>query len=259
MDNPLTSDDSGHPAGKLLVSRASADIWVVPIRPRRELVDELKPTLSPDEIARALRFRAEDHRDFFIVGRAILRELLSCYMPDSPESLVFRYGSKGKPYLRDHPSLQFNLAHSGGRAVYAVGGDELGVDIELIKPLTDWRKISVRFFSAREVEELERLDPARQVSGFFSCWTRKEAYVKATGEGLATPLGRFYAGAQPSQQDGAIDEEDRPLEWYFKTLDLGDEHAGAIVTRFNQCRIQLFTFSRIEECLRSIREKNLQA
>jgi 4'-phosphopantetheinyl transferase len=237
---------------------ATADVWVVPIRASRELVDELKQTLSSDELERALRFRAGEHRDLFIAGRAILRTLLSSYAQARPESLGFRYGSKGKPYLRDHPDLQFNLSHSGGLAVYAVGVDELGIDVESIKPSTDWRKISVRFFSPREVEELEKLDASQHLSGFFSCWTRKEAYIKATGEGLSSPLDKFYAGAQPSRAEGPIDEDGKPHQWYFKDLRLGDEHAGAIVTRFEQCPIRFFHFSRSDDCLRFVHDKNRQ-
>ena len=248
MNDPLAGDRSVLSAGRLSVPRASADVWVVPLRANRHLADELQQTLSSDEVERALRFRAEEDRDLFIVARGILRRILSRYVPEPPEKLAFRYGSKGKPYLRDHPDVQFNLAHSGGLAVYGVGGEELGVDIEFVKPLTDWRKISQRFFSAREVEELKRLDPTQQVRGFFSCWARKEAYIKAIGEGIAT-LARFCAGAQPSPGEGAIDEEGKPREWYFKDLNVGDEHAGAIVTRFDQCRIRRFTFSSVEECL----------
>jgi 4'-phosphopantetheinyl transferase len=147
--------------------------------------------------------------------------------------------------------VQFNLAHSGDRAVCAVGGEELGVDIELVKPSTDWRKISRRFFSPREVEELERLDPTQQLRGFFSCWARKEAYIKAIGEGIAT-LAKFCAGAQPSPAEGAIDEEGKPREWYFKDLNVGGEHAGAIVTRLDHCRIRLFSFTSVEDCLQFI-------
>jgi 4'-phosphopantetheinyl transferase len=224
-------------------------VWVLPLRPNRQLVDELRQTLSQDEIERALRFRADDDRDLFIVGRGILRKILSRYVSEPAEKLVFRYGSKGKPYLRDRPEVQFNVAHSAGFAVYGVCGEELGVDVESVKPSTDWRKISERFFSAREVEELERLDRTQQLRGFFSCWARKEAYIKAIGEGIAT-LAKFYAGAQLSPGEGPIDEECKPREWYFKDLKVGPEHASAIVTRFDQCRIRLFAFSSTEECLR---------
>jgi len=255
VNNPPTTDKSSLSAGELSVPQASADVWVLPIRANRELVGQLQQTLSSDEIARALHFRADDDRDLFIVGRGILRKILSRYASEPAQKLVFRYGLKGKPYLRDHSYLQFNLGHSGGLAVYAISGKELGVDIELVKPSTDWRKISKRFFSPREVEELERLDPTQQLRGFFSCWARKEAYIKAIGQGIAT-LAKFSAGAQPSPGEGPIDEEGKPRKWYFKDLKVGDEHACAIVTQFDQCRIRLFRFSRAEDCLRFINEEN---
>jgi 4'-phosphopantetheinyl transferase len=248
VNNPPTTNKSRAPAGELSVPRASADVWLVPLRANRHLVDELRQTLSLDEIERALRFRAEEDRHLFIVARGILRKILSRYAYEPAEKLAFRYGSKGKPYLQNRSDLQFNLGHSGGFAAYGVSGEELGVDIELLKPLTDWRKISRRFFSPREVEDLERLDPTQQLRGFFSCWARKEAYIKAIGEGIAT-LAKFCAGAQPSSGEGAIDEEGKPREWYFKDLNVGDEHAGAIVTRFDQCRIRLFSFTSLEDCL----------
>jgi len=249
VNDPLTKDHSDFSARSLSVTRASADVWVLPIRADRQLVDQLQQTLSSDEIARAVRFRAEEDRDLFIVGRGILRKILSRYASEPAEKLVFRYGSKGKPYMRDHSDVQFNLGHSGGFAIYGVGGEELGVDIELIKPSTDWRKISQRFFSPQEFEELKRLDPPQQLRGFFSCWARKEAYIKAIGGGIAT-LAKFCAGAQPSPGEGAIDEEGKPHEWYFNDLNVGDKHAGAIVTRFDQCRIRLFSFTSVEDCLR---------
>jgi 4'-phosphopantetheinyl transferase len=231
------------------LAASCVDIWTAPIQANPGIIDQLKQTLSPDELERALRFHAAEHQGLFATSRGILRAILSCYVSDRPESLVFRYGTNGKPHLLDHPNVHFNLGHSGGRAVYAVAGDDLGVDIELIKPLVDWGKISARFFSAREAEELKGLDPARQIAGFFACWTRKEAYIKATGDGLAAGLGKFYAGVDPLQADGTIEEEGHPRRWYFKDLTIGDQYAGAVVTRFEQCRTRSFNFQQTEDCL----------
>jgi 4'-phosphopantetheinyl transferase len=244
--------DSFLSADEFRLAPNRVDIWTAPIQASREIIDQLKQTLSSDELERALRFHAADHQDLFVAGRGILRAILSCYVSDGPDSLAFRYGTKGKPHLLDHANVRFNLGHSGGRAVYAVAGDDLGVDIELIKPLVDWEKISARFFSAREAEELKGLDPARQIAGFFACWTRKEAYIKATGDGLGAGLGKFYAGVDPLQADGTIEEEGHPRRWYFKDLKLGDQYAGAIVTRFAQCRIHSFNFQQTEDCLRFV-------
>ena len=237
------------------VSPRSADVWTLPIRTEQPILDELGQTLSPDEWERALRFRAEEHRDLFIAGRAILRMLLSCYISERPAQLVFRYGPNGKPHLRDHPGLHFSLAHSGGHAVYAVGTDDLGIDIELVKSTTDWQNISRRFFSSREVDELEKLDPAQQTAGFFACWTRKEAYLKATGEGLRLALNKFYAGAILSRANGVIEEDGKASQWFYKDLRMPEKYAGAIVTRYSECGIRLFEFARTEDCVSFVQGK----
>lgn len=232
-----------------------ADVWSVPIETDSQIIEDLRQNLSSDERARALRFRAVEHQELFVAGRGILRRILSCYARVRPESLVFRYGTKGKPHLQSSSGLQFNLGHSGGRAVYAVAGDDVGVDIELIKPSQDWQKISTRFFSPREAEELTKLDPSQKIAGFFACWTRKEAYIKAIGDGLAIPLSKFCVGADPLRTEGAIDEDGCPQRWYFKDLKLGKQYAGAVVTRFALCRIRFFNFERTEDCIRFIEEK----
>lgn len=235
----------------------SVDIWTVPIRTTEPVVGEMKQSLSSDERERALRFYAEEHRHSFIIGRGILRAILAFYISARPEDLIFNYGSKGKPYLKNHPDVHFNLGHSADRAVYAVAGNELGVDIELIKQVRDWQKISERFFSLRESDELRRLGPDQQMAGFFACWTRKEAYIKATGEGLAAGLNKFSAGANPSRSEGAIetDEAGQSSHWYFKDLRVGDQYAGAVVTQFAKCQIHAFNFEQTDDCIRYLEQR----
>lgn len=251
MNNPTTLDGSFSWLDEFRIAANCVDIWTVPLKTSGAVLEGLKQSLSRDERERALRFYAEKHRDSFAVGRGILRAILGSYISSRPEALIFHYGSKGKPYLKNHSGVQFNLGHSGHRAVYAIASDELGVDIELVKPLTDWEKISERFFSRREVEELKMLDPALQTAGFFACWTRKEAYIKATGEGLAAGLNKFYAGAKPSDSEGVIeieeDQDGRAPQWYFKDLRLGDQYAGAVVTRLSTYHIRTFNFERTED------------
>ncbi len=246
--------ESSCPPGELRTAPNCVDIWSVPIRSASHIIEELRQSLSPDERERALRFYAEEHRNSFVVGRGILRAILASYMPARPEDLVFGYGSKGKPYLKEHPDLHFNLGHSGELAVYAVAGDELGVDVERMKAVEDWEKISKRFFSLRESNELAKLDPAQQMAGFFACWTRKEAYIKATGEGLAAGLNKFSVGVNPSQVDGTIDidEDGQPRRWHYRDLKLGEQYAGAVVTRVAGCGVRNFDFGRAEDCLRFV-------
>lgn len=257
MSDPTVRGDSSGLPGELRTAPNCVDIWTVPIRSAGGIIEELRQSLSSDERKRALRFYAEEHRNSFVVGRGILRAILASYISARPEDLIFGYGSKGKPYLKKHPELHFNLGHSGELAVYAVAGDELGVDVERMKTVEDWQKISKRFFSLRETDELAKLHPAQQMAGFFACWTRKEAYIKATGEGLAAGLDKFSVGVNPSQADGTIDidEDGQPRRWYYRDLKLEDQYAGAVVTHVERCRIRNFNFGRAEDCLRFVAAK----
>lgn len=146
--------------------------------------------LSPDEQARAERFRFQRHRDRFVVAHGLLRDILARYLGTDPKRLHFRYGPQGKPALtRDCGGdfLQFNLSHSQGTALYALAcGREVGVDLERIRP--DWvdDQVAERLFSLQEVAILRRLPQRERQEAFVRCWTRKEARVKACGRGITT-------------------------------------------------------------------------
>ena len=159
---------------------------------RAELDRDVQPfasILSADETLRAERFYFEQHRQRFIVGRGILRNILSRYLAIEPAQLQFEYGSRGKPELSQVFSgakLQFNLSHSQGLALYGFTCDRrIGVDLEYLRPVPDAQKIAQRFFSDSESASISALPPSEQQKAFYRGWTGKEAYLKATGEGLA--------------------------------------------------------------------------
>ncbi len=255
MTDPFGSGNPVEPEHGIRITSGEAQIWSVPLESDPELIDSLQQTLSKDERDRAAKFYSTELQHSFIASRAILRAILSLYAQARPEDLHFSYAAKGKPYLQDHPSFHFNLAHSGNRAVYAIADDDIGVDIELIKPWRDLQKISARFFSPREAAELQSLHPEQQTISFFTCWTRKEAYIKATGEGMATLLAKFYAGTDPSLPHGQIEEEGRNPQWYFSDLNFGDDYAGAVVTRSPQPIFRCMNFPTVKECLHFIEGK----
>jgi 4'-phosphopantetheinyl transferase len=161
----------------------------------------LRATLSRDERERAGRFRFDVHRDRFVVARGLLREILGAFLGVSPARLAFEYGPHGKPSLAAPfaaEDLRFNVSHAGGLALYAVTrGAEVGVDVEAVGELPGAEDIAARFFSAREQADLLSLGPARRTEAFFACWTRKEAFLKATGDGLARPLDSFDVSLVP--------------------------------------------------------------
>jgi len=152
----------------------------------------LEAVLSRDERERAGRFCFGRHRDRFVIARSALRRILSVYGAGAPAEIRLRYGPKGKPRLASDCGTAFNVSHSKEVAVVAVArGTEVGVDVERMRAMPSGRAIARRFFSAAEAATLERLPAAEFGEAFWRCWTRKEAYVKARGDGLSLPLDSF--------------------------------------------------------------------
>jgi 4'-phosphopantetheinyl transferase len=176
-------------------------VWRASLSLAPDVLQRLKATLSPVELSRAARFVFPEDRDDFNAGRGILRELLGAYLKQPPASLEFAYGSRGKPALQTGEtdrSIRFSVSHSHGLALYAFAHrHELGVDLEMIQPDFGGEEVAERFFSRRELTELGALPADLRAEGFFTCWTRKEAYVKARGEGLQIPLDSFDVSLTP--------------------------------------------------------------
>lgn len=172
-------------------------VWRIVLGDLHADVPRLRAWLSADEIERADRFKFDRHRVDFVAGRAAMRLLLGAYFDATPATLHFSYGERGKPSL---PALDFNLSHSGGLALLAVARSRaVGVDVEQVRPEVDTEGIARRFFSAVEVEALLGLPEPERVDAFFRCWTRKEAYIKACGEGLWLALDKFDVTLGPDE------------------------------------------------------------
>lgn len=149
--------------------------------------------VSQDERDRAARFRRPRDGYRWLAARAALHRVLGGHLGIAPEALRYTFSGHGKPALDlAGPPLHFNLSHSGRIALIAVTRHApVGVDVEREKPLPDWRAVASRFFSPAERAQLEALDAADRQRGFYRCWTRKEALIKATGEGLSADLASF--------------------------------------------------------------------
>jgi len=194
--------------------------------------------LSPDERARAARFHFERDRQHFIATRALLRMLLGSYVGSEPPDLVFRYSEKEKPSLdsrASHDSIEFNLSHSGTTALLAFArGRALGVDVEIIHEDFDPTALAHRFFSKHEQTQLAALDPSERYSGFFRCWTRKEAYIKAVGTGLSLPLDQFDVSLRVGDEHALLatrPEASEAAEWSLREVPVGDAYVGALCVR----------------------------
>ena len=157
--------------------------------------------LSEAERERASRFAFGRDARRFIVGRARLRQLLAARLGVRPESVELVFGARGKPALANpalNSHLRFNLSRCDDLAVFALSsGREVGIDVEAIRSLPDADAIAARFFSRREHAAYRALEPCDRPLGFFQCWTRKEAFVKALGEGLSHPLDSFDVSLAP--------------------------------------------------------------
>jgi 4'-phosphopantetheinyl transferase len=164
-------------------------VWRIELEQPEAQLQNLAATLSSDETARAERFYFQEHRQRFIAGRGILRTILSRYLDIQPLQVQFNYQQRGKPVLADtfaDTGLAFNLSHSQGLGLCAVNCTyPIGVDLEYIRPMSDLEALAKRFFLPREYEMLRSLSANQQQEVFFRYWTCKEAYLKATGDGLS--------------------------------------------------------------------------
>jgi 4'-phosphopantetheinyl transferase len=175
-------------------------VWSRDLDVASDRLEHLAGLLSPDERERASRFRFQRDRDRFVSGRGQVRELLGCYLGEPAGKLRFRYSPYGKPALDGLAELHFNVSHSGHRALYAFSlTSEVGVDVELLRPEAVDGRVAERFFAPGEIDALRRLPPDLQLLGFLTCWTRKEAFIKARGEGLSLPLQDFEVTLTPGK------------------------------------------------------------
>ncbi|MDH3283991.1 MAG: 4'-phosphopantetheinyl transferase superfamily protein [Acidobacteriota bacterium] len=209
-------------------------VWRVELEQPAVVVDGLRGLLAEDELARASRFYFEEHRRRFIVARAALRRILGRYLGLDPDRVAFSYEPKGKPAIAggSDMDLQFNVTHTDDLALYAVTrGRPVGIDVELRREMPEALRIARRFFTADEVDWLRDHRPEERSDAFLTLWTRKEAYVKAIGEGLSCPLNRIDVwesdeGSGHVREPEAGSPEERP--WRFWDLSVGSEHMAAL-------------------------------
>jgi 4'-phosphopantetheinyl transferase len=207
------------------------DLWRIRLNIDSDTVGRLEGTLSPEEAERAARFYFQADRDRFIVSHTSLRQILARYLQCDPGQLRFFVNEYRKPFL-DRGRLEFNLSHSGDFALIAIGrARKVGVDVERIRTDFETEEIGRRFFSQSEMSELQSLPADQRKRAFFSCWTRKEAYIKAQGMGLTLPLDSFDVSLSPGQP--AVLRATRPdseeaARWTLLSLNVGSDYAAAV-------------------------------
>ncbi len=218
-------------------------VWRIPLSDDSPCppVEPIARVLSADEIARAARFHSEQLRRRFMRCRWALRTILGRYTGHSASELVFDYEAHGKPVLRANPfgsarpMPHFNLSHSDHLALVAVASESaVGVDVERVRRLSDADRVAKRFFAAGEYDRYRALDAkARQVA-FFNCWTRKEAFVKALGEGFSRPLHSFEVTLDPGAPAQLVRVDRLPDEapmWSLHGFEPASGYCAAVAAR----------------------------
>src|SRR6476469_1957072 len=229
-------DSWNSPPLDLTLNLGEIDVWRVSLAQTESCLQSLQETLSTDERTKADRFRFPKDRSQFIVSRAALRAILSRYLNINSHILRFDYNPYGKPSLiaaQGGNTLRFNVSHSGNMALIAITKNrDIGVDIEGINPNFPCLEIAEKFFSTLENSVLRSLPEHLQPRAFFTCWTRKEAYIKAVGKGLSIPLNQFDVTLAPGEPAALLNVEDNPEEasrWSLMELIPSSDMVAAVV------------------------------
>jgi 4'-phosphopantetheinyl transferase len=229
--NRLQGETGSQAAGSFQLTKQEVHIWQARLDVDSAAIQRLSSYLSGHEKQRASRFVVAKDGVRFTVARGILRELLGGYLGQLPGDIRLETGPRGKPSVpasAGAPDLRFNLSHSHGFALYAFALErELGIDVEKIRPEVVLEGIEKNYLSVRELQELRALPDELRPEGFFLCWTRKEAYIKARGEGLHIPLHSFDVSLTPGKP-AILNSTDRD-RWSVHSLQPEPGFAGALV------------------------------
>jgi 4'-phosphopantetheinyl transferase len=242
----MTENSSWLPAAAgLPLDSNEVHIWRASLDVDSTVRDRLCAVLSAAEQERAARFAFARDRDRYAVARAILRQLLGGYLRERPQDVVFETLPDGKPIVAATgriPGVRFNISHSHQFALFAFCLEyELGIDIEKIKPEVAFEGIENHYFSPKERAELKTLPRDLRPEGFFLCWTRKEAYVKARGEGLKVPLESFSVSLTPGNP--AVLQSSDEQRWSLYSLDPTAGFVGALAAEGRGHRLQFWDWS----------------
>jgi 4'-phosphopantetheinyl transferase len=213
-----------------------AHVWRASLDQPADIIAKLASLLSHDEYQRAMRYHRPVDRDRFIVGRGILRKIVSAYIALPPGQLRFTYNEYGKPSVSDDQNdraLNFNLSHSAKLVLYAVTrGRDVGIDVEYIREDFATLETAEHFFSKDEVAALKTLSTDKRTIGFFNCWSRKEAFIKAKGMGISYSLDRFTVSLAPGEPPALLKVDDDKREvarWKMYELSPGSGYTAALI------------------------------
>jgi 4'-phosphopantetheinyl transferase len=228
----------------LSLPQGEVQLWRIDLEAVGADESSWQSTLSPDELERASRFHFARDRQRFAVSRSVLRTLLAGYLATEPAGVTFSYSKNGKPSLGpEHAStnIEFNISHSGEATLLAFAcGREIGVDVEQIRRDFDVQAIARRFFSVNEQEQLAEVPAGKSADAFFRCWTRKEAYIKAIGDGLSLPLSEFDVALDSGESNALLATRPDASEaerWLLREAPAGPGYVAALCVRGRDCKL----------------------
>jgi len=219
-------------------------VWRIDLDIRDDRWQALMSLLAAPELAKAERLHFAKHRRRAIVSHAALRILLGRYLTCPPRSIDFSYNAHGKPRLAgEDQAIRFNLSHTEDIMLVAFVLDgEVGIDIEAVTRHVDYMKVGQRWFSALESRTLQSLPEEERVDAFFRAWCRKEAYIKARGEGMAHPLQRFSVALDKHEPHLVehLDDSRETRRWTFIDIDVAENYRATVVAKSADWRVDCF-------------------
>ena len=220
-------------------------VWQIDLELSTEQINNLFTLLSKDERERANKFHFERDKTRFVAARGSLRRVLSRYVGVAAERLQFNYNAYGKPGLLQAPELQFNLSHANSKALIAVSHAAVGIDIEYSEKELDIDGIAKRFFSVNEYQLITSLSGVKKRKAFFTGWVRKEAFLKALGQGLSYALAKVEVTLLPEQPAQIIalhDEQQNLADWSMFALAVPVGYEAALVVKAIALSLELKYF-----------------
>ena len=224
------------PPKSLSIETGQVHVWRICLNVQDQNPNKFSHILSEDEANKAEKFHFDADRIRYTVMRVTLRIILGNYLKVAPGNLEIAHSHHGKPYLTNtikNTDLQFNISHASNLGLIAVAIDRhIGVDLEMVQKESSIESIARRFFTPGEAELLLSLPALLQPEAFFTCWTRKEAFVKAQGEGLSIPLDQLEVSFYPNDTPKLLRVGNDPGEssqWSMFHLEPGEGYVGALV------------------------------
>jgi 4'-phosphopantetheinyl transferase len=232
--------------GPISLAPGEVHVWRIALAPTPEELTALYERLAANERERADRFVVAAARTQFVAARAALRALIAGYLRRSPADISFQIGPLGKPSVAAGEPFFFNLSHSREMALVAVTGEgEIGVDVEQVREMSSREQLAERFFHPNEVATLGQLPVTQRAIGFFNAWTRKEAFLKATGKGISFGIERVEVTLTPGDSPRVLTVDgsrEAAARWSLASLDPAPGYVGSVALDGRWKNVAGFTY-----------------